>query len=82
MHIASGKTYVEFFKNQFWGLYYHCVKYRNFHLTSWYENFMEKHIFLHSFKRFARNYEETAFPRNFHTRKLGEITVFYAVYLI
>ena len=77
MHIASGKTYVEFFKNQFWGLYYHCVKYRNFHLTSWYGNFVEKHVFC-----IVPSDEETAFPRNFHTRKLGEITLFYAVYLI
>ena len=27
----------------------------------------------------ARNYVETAFPKNFHTRKSGEITVFFAV---
>ena len=28
------------------------------------------------YRKFARNY---AFPQNFHTRKLGEITVFFAV---
>ena len=39
---------------------------------------MEKQ-FRHSFERMARNYAETAFPQNFHTRKLGEITVFFAV---
>ena len=27
----------------------------------------------------ARNYAQTAFPQNFHTRKLGEITVFFTV---
>ena len=26
----------------------------------------------------ARDYAETAFPHNFHTRKLGEVTVFFA----
>ena len=36
--------------------------------------------FPHSFGQFAQNYAETVtFPENFHTRKLGEITVFYAV---
>ena len=34
----------------------------------------------HSFRRFARKYAETvSFPQNFHTKKLGQITVFYAV---
>ena len=33
----------------------------------------------HSFARFTRNFAETAIPQNFHTRKLDEITVFYAV---
>ena len=42
-------------------------------LISWCGNFVER--------RFARNYAETPFPQNFHTIKLGEITVFYAVYL-
>ena len=37
--------------------------------------------FPHSFGWIARNYAETAFPQNFHTRKLGEITVFFAVHL-
>ena len=36
----------------------------------------------HSFRRMARNYVETAFPQNFHTMKLGEITVFYVVMLV
>ena len=31
----------------------------------------------HSFGK-VRNYAETAFPQNFHTKKLGEITVFFA----
>ena len=29
--------------------------------------------------RIARNSAETAFPQDFHTRKLGEIPVFYTV---
>ena len=29
-----------------------------------------------SFGQIVQNYTETAFPQNFHTRKLGEITVF------
>ena len=41
--------------------------------------FCGKAQFPHSFGRIARNYAETAFPQNFDTRKLGEITVFFAV---
>ena len=41
--------------------------------------FCGKTQFPHSFGRFVRNYSETAFPQNFHTRKLGEITVFFTV---
>ena len=44
-----------------------------FHQISWCGNFMERH----SFGK-VRNYAETAFPQNFHTKKLGEITVFFA----
>ena len=42
--------------------------------------FRGKAQFPHSFRRIAWNYVETAFPQNFHTRKLGEITVFFAVH--
>ena len=36
----------------------------------------------HSFGRIARNYAETVpFQKNFHIRKLGEITVFFTVIL-
>ena len=35
----------------------------------------------HSFRRIAQNYAETVFPQNFHTRKLGEIMEFYAVFV-
>ena len=41
--------------------------------------FCGKAQFPHSFGRFARNYAETVFPQDFHTRKLDEITVFFAV---
>ena len=43
--------------------------------------FCGKAQFPHSFGRFAWNYAETVFSQNFRTRKLGEITVFYAVQL-
>ena len=42
-----------------------------FDLISWCENFVEKD--------FSRDYAETAFPQIFHTRKVSQITVFYAV---
>ena len=57
----------------------HGEKYRNF---TWFPSveICGKAQFPHSFGRFARNYAETgAFPQNFHTRKLGEITVFFVV---
>ena len=41
--------------------------------------FCGKTQFPHSFGRITRKYAETAFPQNFHTRKFGENTVFYAV---
>ena len=42
---------------------------------------MERDIFRIVSGEIAQNYVETAFPQNFHTKKLGEITVFYAVIL-
>ena len=40
--------------------------------------FCRKAPFLHSFRQFTQNYTETVpFPQNFHTKKLGEITVFH-----
>ena len=42
-------------------------------------NFFGKAEFPHSFGRFAPSYGNCAFPQNVHTRKLGEITVFFAV---
>ena len=50
----------------------------HFHLISWYWNFVERHSF-----RIVSNRPKLcgncAFPQIFHTRKLGENTVFYAV---
>ena len=43
-----------------------------FHLISWYGNFVERHSF-------PKLFGSCAFPQNFHTEKLGEITVFYGV---
>ena len=49
-----------------------------FHLISWCGNFVERH----SFHKLCRNCSKLCgncdFPQNFLTRKLGEITVFYA----
>ena len=42
--------------------------------------FCEKAPFSHSFGQFTRNSAETDFPQNFHTRKLGKITAFYALW--
>ena len=61
----------------------HCVKYRKIpNFLVW--KFCGKAQFPHSFGRWCGNFVERhsgncAFPQNFHTRKLGEITVFYAV---
>ena len=52
----------------------HCVK---LHLISWCVNFVERQ-FPHSFGRIGRN---CAFPQNLHTRKLGETTLIYAVWI-
>ena len=41
--------------------------------------FCGKALFPYSSRRFARNYAKTAFPQSFHTKKLGEITVFFTV---
>ena len=47
-----------------------------FHLISWCGHFVEKH----SFRRVSEFLcGSCAFPQNFHTRKLGEITVVYVV---
>ena len=43
--------------------------------------FCGKAQFPHSFGRFAV-YENCVFPQNFHTRNIGEITVFFAVIFI
>ena len=52
---------------------------QKFDLISWCGKFVERHSFPQSFARTAQNSAETAFPRNFHTRKLGEISIFFAL---
>ena len=53
---------------------YHCEKYFNSpNFLVW--KFCGKAQFPHSFGHFTY-----AFPRNFHTKKLGEMTVFFAVH--
>ena len=57
----------------------HCEKYCNFYLISWCASFVERHSFcivLHESPEIMRN---CAFPQNFHTRKSGEITTYFAV---
>ena len=59
----------------------HSQKYRNFtNFLVW--KFCRKAQFWHSFGKIAQNYAETFFPQNIRTRKLGEITVFFAVKFI
>ena len=53
------------------------VKYYHFTSMKHCVKFCGKAQFPHSFARVAQNYGP--FPQNFHTRKLGENTVFYAV---
>ena len=54
-------------------------KISKFHLMSWFGNIMETQ-FSQSFGWYTRKLcGSCAFPENFYTRKLGEITVFYAV---
>ena len=58
---------------------YHCVKYRNFIKFSGVESLWEgtvPAVFLVNRPKLCGN---CAFPLNFHTKKLVEITVFYAV---
>ena len=50
-----------------------------FHLISWCINLMERQSFHVIHQKLCGN---CAFPQNFHTRKLGEITVFYTVHVI
>ena len=45
-------------------------------LISWWEHFVEAHSFWANQPKHCRN---CAFPQNFNTRKLCEISVFYAV---
>ena len=58
---------------------HHCVKYRNFTQFPGVEILWKGTVsewFRANHPKLCRN---CAFPQNFHTRKLGEITVFYAV---
>ena len=63
--------------------YWQCVskkditvrKIPKFHLISWFGSFVERHIF-HSYLKLCGN---CTFPQDFRTKKLGKITVFYAV---
>ena len=50
-----------------------------FYLISWCGNFAERYSFLRVLGDSSKTMWSCAFPRNFHTTKLGEILVFYAV---
>ena len=52
--------------------YYLSLKILQFHLIFWCRNYVKRH----SFRQVSGN---CAFVQNLYTRKLGEITVFYAV---
>ena len=53
----------------------------NIYLISWYENFVERHSSrkISGDYHWTSNIEHRAIPQNFQTRKLGEISVLYAV---
>ena len=54
------------------------MKYYNFTLFPGVEILLKRTVFA----EFRANRPETAFPQNFHTRKLGGILVFYAMVVI
>ena len=56
----------------------HCIKYRNFTLFLGMEILWKGTVSAVS-RDSPKLCENCAFPQNFHTSKLGEITVFYAV---
>ena len=49
-----------------------------FHLNSWYKNFVEMHSF-HCGTIHPKFFGNCPLPQTFHSYKLGEIMVFYAV---
>ena len=61
-------------------LRYHCVKYHNFTQFSCVEILWKGTIFTQSRANHPKLCIKCAFPESFHTRKLGEITVFYALH--
>ena len=50
-----------------------------FHLIYWCENFVGRHSFRIVSGDSPETMRKLCLPQNFHTRKLGEITVFFAV---
>ena len=59
----------------------YCIKYHNFTLRSSVETFWKRTASVKSLANHSKLCRNCAFPQNFHTRKLGEILVFYAVML-
>ena len=49
------------------------------HLISWCGNFVERHSFRIAVGNLPKLRWNYVFPQNFYTKKLGEITAFYAV---
>ena len=76
--IMSYQKYLHYFQTLFPSLH----KLPQLHLISWRGNFVARH----SFRMVSGDSPETmrklCLAKNFHTKKLGEITVFYAVLVI
>ena len=50
-----------------------------FHLIFWYEHFAEMHSFHSVLGELPETLQKCAFPQNFHIKKLGKISIFYAI---
>ena len=72
------KNYIFCFKLSLFSvsMSFHCNK---FHLISWYDNFAERHSLCIVSDDSLKTMRKCAFPQNYHTRKVAEITVFFAV---
>ena len=77
-HMCFPVNFVKIFRRRILESISSLHKIPNIYLISWHENFVERH----SSRKVLGDYHWTsniAFPQNFQTRKLGEISVLYAV---
>ena len=56
-----------------------CIKKPKFYLISWGENFVEAPVSVEFWMNHSKLCGNCEFPQNFHNRKLGAISVLYAV---